>query len=68
MKANWASESSMATRCPIAAAVAPEPGKAASSTVTWQPPSASASAQAAPTIPPPTTIAEGGLMGVSGPR
>ncbi len=58
----------MTTRWPIAAPVAPAPGKADSRTVTRQPASASASAQAAPTIPAPTTIAEGGLIGQGAPR
>ena len=47
----------------MAAPVAPAPAKADSRTVTWQPALARASAQAAPTIPAPITIAEGVLIG-----
>ena len=47
----------------MAAPVAPAPAKADSRTVTWQPALASASAQAAPTMPAPITIAEGALIG-----
>ena len=62
VSANCASESSITTRWPMAAPVAPAPAKADSRTVTWQPALASASAQAAPTMPAPTTIAEGALI------
>ena len=59
VSANCASESSITTRWPIAAPVAPAPGKAASRTLTRHPASASASAHAAPTTPAPTTITDG---------
>ena len=49
----------MITTCPMDAAVAPAPAKPPSSTVTGQPASARASAQAAPTMPAPTTITLG---------
>ena len=62
VSANCASESSITTMWPMAAPVAPPPAKADSRTVTWQPASASASAQAAPTMPAPTTIAEGAFI------
>ena len=57
VSASCSGESSIATRCPMPAAVVPPPAKAASSTVTESPSRASACAQAAPTMPAPTTMA-----------
>ena len=54
--ASCAGESSMTTTCPMPAAVAPPPGNRASTRVTRAPARTSASAEAVPTMPPPTTV------------
>ena len=60
--ASCAGESSITTRCPIAAPVLPPPGTPPSTTVTRRPRSANPSAVQAPTIPAPMTRASRCVM------